>query len=68
MFIVNVDELPPEKLYKCNKTIANWLIKEKNFPLLGKSKDGSFVFSKTELLLEVLEGIPFYLNIKKIFS
>lgn len=68
MYIINVDELPPEKLYKCNGLIANWLMKEKNFPLLGKSKDGSFVFSKTELLLEVLEGIPFYLNIKKIFS
>lgn len=68
MFIVNVDDLPQEKLFKTNGIIANWLMKEKNFPLLGKSKDGSFVFSKTELLLEVLEKIPFYLNIKKLFS
>lgn len=68
MYVLNVDDLPQDKLYKCNKNVANWLTKEKNFPLLGKSKDGSFVFSKTELLLEVLEKLPFYLNIEKLFS
>ena len=68
MFIINVDDLPQEKIYKCNGIMANWLMKEKNFPLLGKSKDGSFVFSRTELLEEVLFTIPFYLSIGRIFS
>lgn len=68
MYIINVDDLPQDKLFKCNGVVAKWLMKEKNFPLLGKSKDGSFVFSKTELLLEVLERIPFYIDIKRLFK
>ncbi len=67
MYVINVDSLPQEKLFKCNGVIASWL-KEKNFPLLGKSVTGEFVFSRTELLLEVLESIPFYLKISKLFS
>lgn len=68
MFVINVDELPEEKLYRCNGVVCQWL-KEKNFPVLGKSKKtGEFVFSKTELLLEVLETMPFYLRIGKMFS
>jgi len=68
MYIVNTDSLPQDKLYKCNGIIANWLMKEKSVPLLGKSKTGEYVFSKTELLDEVLKNLPFYFNITKIFS
>ena len=68
MYITNVDTLDQSKLYKCNGIIAGWLMKEKSVPLLGKSKTGEFVFSKTELLDEILNSLPFYFNITKIFS
>jgi len=68
MYVTNVDDLQQDKLYKCNGLIAEWLMIEKKIPLLGKSKNGQFVFSKTDLLEEVLKGLPFYLNITKVFS
>lgn len=67
MYVTNVDSLPQHKLYRCNGVVAAWL-KEKNFPVLGKSETGEFVFAKTELLLEVLETMPFYIKIRKILS
>ena len=69
MYVVNVDEsISPDKLYKTNGVVANWLIYQKHFSPLGKSKDGAWVFAKTELLLEVMEQIPFYLNITRMFD
>lgn len=68
MFITNVDDMPQDKIYRCGNIIANWLIYEKNIPLLGKSKNGDFCFSKTDLLKEILEHIPFYYKVvSKIF-
>ena len=67
MYIINVDALPESLLFKCNGIIANWLMEEKSIPVLGKSKDGKWCFMKTELLEEVLKGLPFYYDITKIF-
>ena len=63
MFIVNMDEVLGFKTFSCGKLLADWLIYEKNVPLLGNSKDGKFLFAKTELLLEVLSEMPFYIKL-----
>jgi hypothetical protein len=62
MYILNVDDLGQKNIFSCNGIIANWLIK-KNIPLLGKSGGGQFCFMKTDLLEEVLEGLPFWYNL-----
>ena len=68
MYVNNINSFPENKIYRCSGIIANWLIREKNIPLLGKSKNGEFCFSKTDLLEEVLEQIPFYFKIaEKLF-
>ena len=68
MYIINADAFPQDKLFKTNGVIANWLIREKNIPLLGKSKTGEYCFSKTELLNEVVLTMPFYLKLTEMFS
>lgn len=65
MYVLNVDDFPKDKIYKCNGIIGGWLVNEKNIPILGKSSDGKWCFSKTPLLEEVLEKLPFYYNITK---
>ena len=65
MYIINSDNLPPERLYKTNGVIANWLMTQKSMPLLSR-ENGSFIFADTELLREVLKDLPFYLRISRI--
>lgn len=65
MFIKNIKGLNIP-IYSCNFLIANYLIKEKSIPLL--SMNGSkYLFAETDLLKEVLEGMPFYLKVLDIF-
>ncbi len=66
MYVVNPENYPQEKIYSCNGVVANWLITEKHFPLFGKSPMGEFCFVKTDVLIEVLETLPFYLKLSKI--
>ena len=61
MYILNADDMPEHKIYRCNKLTASWL-KSKNIPLMGKSKTGEYIFANTELLREILESKPFLLN------
>ena len=62
MYILNVDDIPEHKLYRCNKSTAKWL-QSKNIPLMGKSDTGEYIFSNTELLREILESKPFLLGV-----
>lgn len=68
MYIVNPNLLNQEKLYVCNGIIANWLMTQKSIPLLSKTDSGEFIFAKTDLLKEVLQELPFYLNITRFFA
>lgn len=65
MFIKNLQgtNIP---VYKCNIIIGEWLVNEKSMPLLSIEK-GRWCFSKTPLLEEVLESMPFYLKALEIF-
>jgi len=52
--------------YKCNKIMADYLVYDKHFPVLGlDGKD--YYFSDTPLLQESLRNIPLWLKIAKLF-
>lgn len=54
MYITNPSILPKNKIYKCNQTMAEYLIYNKQIPLL--SRDGEFfIFSITKKLEEALK-------------
>jgi len=59
MYVVNIEDYPKEALYFCNGIIANYLITNAKLPLLGKTKEGKFAFSKTENLEKALKAMPF---------
>jgi len=65
MYVLNTDGFPPDKIYECNSSIADWLMIEKQFPLLGRSTEGKLCFAKTDTLMEILETLPFYLKISE---
>ncbi len=54
MYITNPSILPKDKIYKCNQTMANYLIYEKQIPLLSRSGE-FFIFSITEKLEKALK-------------
>ena len=62
MYIKNIDLFPKTvNLFKTNKIIADWLIKEHSIPLLSISgKD--YIFSCTVSLKSALDKLPFYLK------
>ena len=69
MFIVNMDEVLGFKTFSCGKLLADWLIYEKNIPLLALSKNGKkYIFADTELLKEVLEQRSFIFDILEMFK
>jgi len=63
MYVLNIDEIPGMKTFKCGKMLSNWLIKEKNIPLLAMSKNGKYIFADTKLLQETLEQKPLFFDI-----
>jgi hypothetical protein len=63
--INNVDSM--SKNFKCKKTLANYLIYEKHFPLLSVDKK-YFYFIRNEETDKILEGIPFWLKLLNIFE
>ena len=66
MYITNPESISENKVYYCNGVISEWLIYDKNFPLLCK-KGREFGFAKTDVLQEALEKMPFWLRIAKKF-
>jgi len=55
-----------KRKYKCNKLVANYLIHELGFPVLGMDEK-SYYFSDTPLLQEILQKLPLWLKIAKLF-
>ena len=66
MYIVNLEGLEAQT-YSCNSFIGKWLQDEKSIPVLNIDKDNVWHFSKTPLLEEVLEQLPFILKLFNIF-
>jgi hypothetical protein len=62
MYIINEESVDSNKVYGCNKLIANWLIYTMHFPLLSR-KDKVWYFARTSELEKVIKRIPFYLKI-----
>jgi hypothetical protein len=63
LYILNVDQLsiPKDKLYKTkSEIIADWFITRCRIPLLGKTKDGEFVFMRTEWVEECIKLIDYW--------
>lgn len=67
MYIINMNNFPANKVFQCKGLLANWLMTEKNIPLLGTSEDGKFCFSKTDLLDEILKTVPFWYRVGENF-
>jgi hypothetical protein len=55
--IFNIDSIPNK--FKCNKRLANFLIYERNLPLLGVSGQ-NYYFTDNELLHEILNSISWW--------
>jgi hypothetical protein len=66
MYVLNPEVISESKIFYCNGIIANWLMFEKSFPLLCR-KGRLFGFMKTDVLNEILNGLPFWLRVSKVF-
>lgn len=54
--------------YRCNKIIADFLIYDKNIPLMAIDKNNKdYLFTMNGVLEEVLERMPFYLKFITLF-
>lgn len=63
--ILNPDEsLSEDKIYKCNKIIARYLIYDKGFPVLW-TNGKRYYFSITDNLKDALCNMPIFLDIVK---
>jgi hypothetical protein len=58
--IINAKNFMPT--YRCKKRLANYLIYEKNLPVLDVDK-GYWYFCDNELLREILDGLPLWLKV-----
>jgi hypothetical protein len=60
--INNIGAIPEIHKFKCRKKLANYLMRDGHFPLLGQ--DGKwFYFTKNVELEKVLENLPIWLKI-----
>jgi len=57
---VNLDFI--KRKYKCNKLIANYLVYELGFPVLG-IEGKKYYFTDNSLLQESLQNLPLWLKI-----
>ena len=55
-----------KRKYRCNKIIADYLVHNKNLPILGLIGK-EYYFSNTPLLQETLQNLPLWLKIAKLF-
>lgn len=58
MFIKNIKEISVDRLFSCNKKIANYLIVFHKIPILS-IVDDVFYFARTKELETALEKLPF---------
>lgn len=62
--LTNPEIIPKEKTIIVNGVIANYLMRDKNVPLLGKSHDGSkFYFSLTDDVKKFIKELPFWMKL-----
>jgi hypothetical protein len=57
--ISNIWTIPNK--YRCNKRMANYLMYDRNLPLLGVSGK-NYYFAETELLKEILKQVPVWVR------
>jgi hypothetical protein len=62
MYITKPETVGEDRVYWCNGLVSEWLIYEKHFPLLTK-KGNSYGFSKTKILEDTIEKLPFWLKV-----
>jgi hypothetical protein len=62
--ITNPDSI--KNKYKCNRTVANFLIYKKGLSLLGMDEKW-FYFAYTDELIEAVQNLPLLLKISEIF-
>ena len=60
--IINARDFLPT--FKCKKILANYLIYEKNFPVLDVDKN-YYYFLHDDVLEETLESLPLWLRLLK---
>jgi len=56
MYILNYQAISSRKLY-CSEVIATYLI-SREIPVLSISNNGTYVFSATDILSEIIEMLP----------
>lgn len=62
--IINASKFMPT--FKCKRFLANYLIYEKNLPVLDVDNN-YWYFCDNELLQEILENAPWYIKLLKLF-
>lgn len=62
MFITNPETLPNNVLFKCNKKLANYLVKKHKIPILS-CQDNEYYFSKTEQLNNIIDNLPLFVKL-----
>ena len=60
MYVVNPETIP--KKYACSKTVAHFLIYQRNLPLLSRAGK-VWYFARTKALEDALGALPFWLKI-----
>jgi hypothetical protein len=65
MYITNLTgiKFSDEKLYKCGKTRADYLINQAEQTLLSIDAKGNYVFAYTKELDEALSNLPFCIKV-----
>lgn len=63
--IINSQSWMPSA-FKCKKILANYLIYERNLPVLNVDEN-FYYFVDSELLREILESLPLWLKLAKMF-
>jgi len=64
MYVVNIKDIDKNKLYKCKKSLGEWLIYKKSMSPFGRSDDDKyFYFARTKNLEKALKEIPFLLRV-----
>jgi hypothetical protein len=66
MYILNPEKNLLDQWYKCNKYVANYLIKSCGIEHIHEDKDGNFYFVKTQDLIDKLNDMPVFIKLLKL--